>query len=81
MYHLPCNLFLRERLLKWYPDYMEQHTEEAIQQPTDQVELLGMLVAREFESVIDEMFAVMLDESDDTETEPGSPPHTRAAGG
>lgn len=59
---------------------MEQHTEKVIQEPTEQVELLGMLVAREFESVIDELFALMLDESGDTETELGSSPRTHAAG-
>ena len=58
---------------------MEQRTEEAIQQPVEQVELLGMLVAQEYETLIDEMFSLML-EPEENEPEDGALPQTRAAG-
>ncbi len=58
---------------------MEQRTEEAIQEPVEQVELLGVLVAQEYETLIDEMFSLIL-ESEEIEPEDSALTHTRAAG-
>ena len=80
-YLLPGNLFLRESTFPRYKCYVEQmHIENAPDQPTEQVELLGVVVAQEFERVIEEMFSLMLAEPNEAPVRDQSAPRTRAAG-
>ena len=59
---------------------MEQQNESTPEQPTEQAELLGVLVAQEFEKLVEEMFSLMLSEPNPAPVRDKSAPRTRAAG-